>query len=373
MNGAFNYHVIGGGGALAVNPLSGWLTVANHNMLDREESPIINLHVCANQITPIVKFASNSNITKPSSKVEIMEKSKFHVGLDDEDTVTKISGEFITDDWDAETTEVPLSETSALTKRQQNSTTRGTVPLWRHVARTAHRPVAEHTSSLVPLHARYGRQSYAADTGTRIAKENFEQEAQIDSNSTSKTTEFLEKQTQQQGDPARKPNPSIEKDYGERRNIRSQENRTKEPYISPNISTPLTVSSAVPSTRDTHEEANMRATQEQARQEVVYNQQIANSRFKRETHNQVQRNKSMNSTAIIETEDNGSQRDASFSDFESLSCAKIELKLLDANDNNPVFHPTNQYQFSITEDAQEGHIIGSVSICCNTVIIFIRG
>lgn len=51
-------------------------------------------------------------------------------------------------------------------------------------------------------------------------------------------------------------------------------------------------------------------------------------------------------------------------DSNASSCAKIELKLLDANDNNPVFLPSNQYKFSIEEDAQEGDIIGKVRLCC---------
>lgn len=46
----------------------------------------------------------------------------------------------------------------------------------------------------------------------------------------------------------------------------------------------------------------------------------------------------------------------------SWSCAKVELNLLDANDNNPVFLPTNQYVFTITENAKEGDVIGSVSV-----------
>ncbi|KAK8723199.1 hypothetical protein OTU49_011901, partial [Cherax quadricarinatus] len=63
INGAFNYHVVGGGGALAVNPHSGWLTVANHNLLDREESPVIKLEVCTNQIAPLIKPLTNDSIT----------------------------------------------------------------------------------------------------------------------------------------------------------------------------------------------------------------------------------------------------------------------------------------------------------------------
>ena len=44
------------------------------------------------------------------------------------------------------------------------------------------------------------------------------------------------------------------------------------------------------------------------------------------------------------------------------SCATVKLTLLDANDNNPRFIPSNQYEFSITEDTLPGTIIGTVSL-----------
>ncbi|XP_071543668.1 cadherin-89D [Panulirus ornatus] len=362
LNGAFNYHVVGGGGALAVNPLSGWLTVANHNMLDREESPVINLQVCANQITPLVKFVTDSSIVKQSSRVDNEGKSKFLGGLEDEERVTKVSEEFMTDDWDVVTTKLPSFETLTPTKGQQNSSIRVTVPLWRRVAQTAHTPVAEHSSSLIPLHFRYGRQSLATYTGTRTAKENVEKEAQYDNNSTSKTTEISEKQHQQKRDPAKgHSNPNTEKKFVEEGDTWSQNNKTERSHSSPYTSpSPPAGSSTVSSIKDTYEEADMRTVEEQARPGIVYNGQVANSRLKRETYEQVQRNESTNINAKVGALNDGSQMANSFSNFESISCAKIELKLLDANDNNPVFHPSNQYQFTITEDTQEGHIIGSV-------------
>lgn len=43
------------------------------------------------------------------------------------------------------------------------------------------------------------------------------------------------------------------------------------------------------------------------------------------------------------------------------SCSTIQLTLLDANDNNPKFLPTNQYHFTVRQDALPGMRIGRVS------------
>ena len=60
---------------------------------------------------------------------------------------------------------------------------------------------------------------------------------------------------------------------------------------------------------------------------------------------------------------------------QSWSCARIELNLLDANDNNPVFLPSNQYAFTITENAQEGDLIGTVreeGLCGSDLYVVLR-
>lgn len=43
-------------------------------------------------------------------------------------------------------------------------------------------------------------------------------------------------------------------------------------------------------------------------------------------------------------------------------CSLIRLTLLDANDNNPVFVPSNHYQFAIMDTIQMGEVVGVVSI-----------
>lgn len=39
----------------------------------------------------------------------------------------------------------------------------------------------------------------------------------------------------------------------------------------------------------------------------------------------------------------------------------VEVTLLDANDNNPMFLPSNIYEFNVPQDAAIGHVIGKVS------------
>ena len=53
-------------------------------------------------------------------------------------------------------------------------------------------------------------------------------------------------------------------------------------------------------------------------------------------------------------------------------CASIKLTLLDANDNNPVFVPGNQYEFTIFDDSTIGQLVGTVTILASFLpVIFI--
>lgn len=46
--------------------------------------------------------------------------------------------------------------------------------------------------------------------------------------------------------------------------------------------------------------------------------------------------------------------------FFSESFVNVEVTLLDANDNNPTFVPSNLYEFTISNVAPVGHVIGKV-------------
>lgn len=40
----------------------------------------------------------------------------------------------------------------------------------------------------------------------------------------------------------------------------------------------------------------------------------------------------------------------------------VEVTLIDANDNNPTFLPSNLYEFNVPGDAKIGHIVGQVKL-----------
>lgn len=46
--------------------------------------------------------------------------------------------------------------------------------------------------------------------------------------------------------------------------------------------------------------------------------------------------------------------------FSSEPFTTVEVTLLDANDNNPMFVPSNIYEFKVNHDAPIGNVIGKV-------------
>ena len=47
------------------------------------------------------------------------------------------------------------------------------------------------------------------------------------------------------------------------------------------------------------------------------------------------------------------------------SKARIDINLIDSNDNNPVFQPGDVYSFTVESDAEPGTVIGQVSHVTN--------
>jgi hypothetical protein len=61
--------------------------------------------------------------------------------------------------------------------------------------------------------------------------------------------------------------------------------------------------------------------------------------------------------SVVKKQDNSS----------SEASVTIEVTVLDANDNNPIFMPSNLYEFTVESDARVGDVIGQVGmfrICC---------
>ena len=52
------------------------------------------------------------------------------------------------------------------------------------------------------------------------------------------------------------------------------------------------------------------------------------------------------------------------------NCVRIDIQLLDSNDNSPVFQPKGFYMFNISETIESGTIIGQV---CEPIFYSING
>ncbi|XP_068218882.1 cadherin-89D [Palaemon carinicauda] len=316
LNGAFNYHVIGGNGALTVNPLSGWLTVANHNILDREESPVINLHVCANQITPLVKFPGG-----PISKRVLLESSE-----------NQEPGRF------SESKDVPQTTTES----EQSFETVPTTEIGNFAEATTIRPYRNRRlKSVRPLKT-------TADLGQREAREleNTELE-RIERSENSKTLVAapLVRNVQSTIPPADLSpayfNPSeTAETFGFGRRI----SNLREKSI-------FDVSQGI--RRRSSRWAPVR------RVNPVFRRRRRNTNPSRLVL--IRRRKSRPIDEMTGDVSDVTRYDSQPPEVKSSSCAKVELRLLDANDNNPVFLPSNQYKVILQETTKVEEVVGKVT------------
>lgn len=58
---------------------------------------------------------------------------------------------------------------------------------------------------------------------------------------------------------------------------------------------------------------------------------------------------------------------------DNVSTARIDIELTDANDNSPIFQPTNLYSFVVEATAGAGTVIGQVRTRLFSSIFFSRG
>ncbi|KAK7066000.1 hypothetical protein SK128_019625 [Halocaridina rubra] len=306
LNGAFNYHVVGGNGALTVNPLSGWLTVANHNILDREESPVINLHVCANQITPLAVIPGPRTVKRqqdlpPDTPTQAEHETSAQQEPDSEPPSRSFRRRILKSVRPLRTDDPATQEGSAETwkeiienieaRRNLNHGTAATVPLLRRVVQ----PTSQPDQAVKSVLARSRRAHRHTLFKGKILS--------------SKSAGFTFSKTATE----------------------SSEGLTKKTTQNSKILDPS------------------RFKSQRVRRESIPSRIVLIRRRK--------------SQELDPEEGSGNVRNESkihLPENESLSCAKIELKLLDANDNNPVFIPSNQYHLTITRETQEGDIIGKV-------------
>ncbi|XP_063598219.1 cadherin-89D-like [Penaeus indicus] len=301
VNGAFNYHVVGGQGALTVNPLSGWLTVDNHNILDREESPVITLYVCANQIAPVVQ-------APPGVRQTSLFRNRTSGGADDSPR-----GGAVDDKEEKEEEripEAPVTEDPPTTfqERSRESPTRVTVPLLR----------------------RRTRPTPSTRAGERI-KDSPSSESRAPSGIVTR---------QRRTDAQVRGKAAAERS--------SRELSRRESRVLPGIKR-----NGEPS-EDNEDDFDVTTTPKTTT--------TTTTRLRRRIDENRSRSSRRPRSERSTTEVRKSPDSPDSPDFrsDSESCAKIELKLLDANDNNPEFLPSNQYQFTISEEAREGTVVGSV-------------
>ncbi|XP_064090061.1 cadherin-89D-like isoform X2 [Macrobrachium nipponense] len=338
LNGAFNYHVVGGNGALTVNPLSGWLTVANHNILDREESPVINLHVCANQITPLVKFPGG-----PISKRVLLENpedqelERFSEPKDLVQTTTESSLSFETEP----ATEFGSFGEVTTTRPYRNRRLKSVRPL-RNTADLARRGTVEVGN--IDLETTEGiERSRTIAAGPLLRNVVQPTIPPADSSATLVTPS-------DSGEPY---------DFGRRlsslREVDTAGNRDSRGATDENV--PFVVTPGVKGSHNIRRRFNRRAPV-----------RSVNPHFRRRKRNSnpsrlvlIRRRKSKNIDEMTGDVSDVTPIANLPPEVKSSSCAKVELRLLDANDNNPVFLPSNQYKVTLQETMKVGEVVGKVT------------
>ncbi|XP_063874721.1 cadherin-89D-like [Scylla paramamosain] len=352
VNGAFSYHLVGGSGSLAINPHSGWLTVANQSMLDREENPVIHLRVCADQLAPLAARSGRAYIPAlieepwtptetpktvvetetPAEELEVTtevviptEYSEALEGFTEATTLQDDAGETTTTQ---ETTTTELPETTVVEGLYDDVPTLVTAPLLREVGRPRVRTRARaSTSTVTPPKRRSLRQRVPLHSRRRRAKRSSEG---LHGGYSSLTKRETTAGVMREGG------------FGARLEEENVRVLLRVQRIDP------TSGKETPEDDRTHPEDTVSPPPPEATQGHSRHRPPTGAYQWGET-----RRRGHRST-------NATQEEAAPVP-QSWSCAMIELNLLDANDNNPVFLPSNQYAFTITENAQQGDLIGTVT------------
>lgn len=360
MNGAFSYHLVGGSGSLAINPQSGWLTVANQSLLDREESPVIYLRVCADQMaplatrnarvyTPALTEEPETPTEEPKTPVEEPVEPVEELEITTEEPKTITTTEYLggleaftetstlqvgTDEGETteETTTTDLPQTTEAEGLYGAVPTLVTAPLLRKVVRPRGRAKAR-TSTTTLLERRPRRERVPLRGRRRRTKRSDEGPLGGHSSQTKRET-----------------TAEVRREGGLRAGRGDG-----------NVRVLLRVQRIDSATRNPRKET-LEGDKTQPEEDIASPPEPEATRgFSRHRPptgafqwGEMRRrgHRSTNSTQ---------EEEADAPVPQSWSCARIELNLLDANDNNPVFLPSNQYAFTITENAQEGDLIGTVS------------
>lgn len=398
---------------MSINPRTGWLTVANQSLLDREASPVIYLRVCADQLAPMATRDARA-YTPPPTEEPTTPMKELDVARE-EVTAETTTPEIKTrkpqirtrrPETPTTTSEMPTERLRTLLKEAENPDFE--IPTEEQVTATEAPEAATFTEFLRVPEETTAATTFTDDTGlvettettTTSLPETTLAEELNDKAPTLVTSPLLrevvrprdrERTSTSTVAPSRRMPRRQRIPLHRRRVTRSTARRSRGGYISltkrettggvreegrprkrrreDNVRVLLRVQRIDPTAANPLRELTEGVAAETKENEASL-QGIEASPPRSEALRGLSRHTPpTGSFQWGETRRRGhrSTNDTQGEDDESLvpqswSCAKVELNLLDANDNNPVFLPANQYSFTITENAKEGDVIGSVSV-----------
>ncbi|XP_050737867.1 cadherin-89D-like [Eriocheir sinensis] len=416
-NGAFNYHLVGGGGSLSINPRTGWLTVANQSLLDREASPVIYLRVCADQLAPMATRDARAYTpppteepTTPMKELDILKEEVTAETTTPEIKTRKPEIRTRRPEIPTTTSEMPTERIRILIKEAENpefdipteeQVTATEAPEATTLTEFLRVPEETTTATAFTDVIRLVETTETTETTTTSLPETTVAEELNDKEPTLVTAPLLREvvKPRDRGRTSTSPvAPSrrmarrqrIPLQSFRRRVTRSTARRSRGGYVSltkrettggfredgrprkrrreDNVRVLLRVQRIDPTAANPLRELTEGVAAEPKENEASL-QGIEDSPPRSEALRGLSRHTPPTGAFQWgETRRRGhrSTNDTQEEDAESLvpqswSCAKVELNLLDANDNNPVFLPANQYAFTITENAKKGDVIGSVT------------
>lgn len=297
----------------------------NHNILDREESPVITLYVCANQIAPVVQ-------APPGVRQTSLFRNRTSGGADDSPRGGAVDGK--EEKEEERIPEAPVTEDPPTTfeERPRESPTRVTVPLLRRRTRpTPSTRAGERIRNSPSTESR-------APSGVVTRQRRTDAQVRGKAAGERKSRELSRRESRVLPDTKRNGGPS-------------QDN--EDDFDGTTTSKTTTTTTATTTTPEP----------ESRLQRVKSNLSKRRLLSPRRLRRRIDENRSRSSRRRSPRSERSATEARKAPDFrsDSESCAKIELKLLDANDNNPEFLPSNQYHFTISEEAREGTVVGSVS------------
>lgn len=400
---------------MSINPRTGWLTVANQSLLDREVSPVIYLRVCADQLAPMTTRDARAYTPPPTEEPTTLRK-ELDI-LKEEVTTQTTTPEIRTSKPQIRTRkpEIPTTTSEMPTERlrmliQKTERPEFETPMEEQVTATEASEVATLTEFLKVPEETTTPTSFTDDivvvetteTTTTSLPETTEMEELNDKSAMLVTAPLLREVVRpsdrgRTGTSTAAPSRRVPRRQRiplhsfRRRVTRSTGRRSRAGYISlTKRETTGGIGEGRPRKRKREDSVRVfLRVQRIDPAAAISPKELTEGDVTESKENEASLLQGIEATPPRSEALRGSSRhtpptgafqwgerrrrghrstnDTQGEDAESLvpqswSCAKVELNLLDANDNNPVFLPANQYAFTITENAKKGDVIGSVSV-----------